>query len=74
MLQGFTVFFEFRHYKDKGKCVSLPLATLLVLCIESLILCMKSRCCGRYMSTKCWSMLEEVCALLAAQVHDAFVV
>lgn len=20
--QGFTVFFEFRHYKDKGKCVS----------------------------------------------------
>jgi hypothetical protein len=20
--QGFTVFFEFRHYKDKGKCVA----------------------------------------------------
>jgi hypothetical protein len=20
--QGFTVFFEFRHYKDKGKCVT----------------------------------------------------
>ena len=67
LLQGFTVFFEFRHYKDKGKCVSFPFATLLILCI-------KSRCCGRYMSTKCWSMLEEVCALLAAQGHDAFVV
>lgn len=29
--QGFTIFFEFRHYKDKGK----------------------------YMSTRCWSMMEE---------------